>query len=257
MNGLGLTGQPTIYALSYLKANIEGGEKFNWFYDDSNNNGIGLDPNGSDLRVSLPEGDRLTQSRSPYFPNQQLLANKQLRWWWNNPHQVIYDAGDGNGWGPHGPATEWVAQSKSIIFAEYGYPACDRGTNQPNVFYAPASVESFTPYWSIWDPVAGDTYCHAAMMSCNFSRYRRSMNIGLSMEITRHRPPASQCCNRRSVRFGTGMRVHSRHSPARSEIWGDADNWQAGQWLNGKGPFLSRRYPIRRRRQVSCRPSRL
>ncbi len=59
-NGLGLSGPPTIYNIDYLKVNIEGGEKFNWFYNDSNNLGIGLDPNGTDLRVSLPEGDRLT-----------------------------------------------------------------------------------------------------------------------------------------------------------------------------------------------------
>jgi GTA TIM-barrel-like domain len=36
-NGLGLAGQPTINSKSYLKANIEGGERFNWFYFDSNN----------------------------------------------------------------------------------------------------------------------------------------------------------------------------------------------------------------------------
>ena len=34
MSGLGLFGTPTIYSKPYLKANIEGGEKFNWFYDD-------------------------------------------------------------------------------------------------------------------------------------------------------------------------------------------------------------------------------
>ena len=34
MNGLGLSGAPTIYSLPYLKANIEGGEKFNWYYND-------------------------------------------------------------------------------------------------------------------------------------------------------------------------------------------------------------------------------
>ncbi len=150
-NGLGLSGQPAIYSKPYLKANIEGGEKFNWFYDDSNNLGPGRDPNGTDLTVSLPEGDRLTQSRNQYYPNQQILANKQLRWWWNNQHQAVYDDGDGNGWSPHGPATEWVPQSKSITFAEYGVPACDRGTNQPNVFFAPGSTESFTPFWSVWD----------------------------------------------------------------------------------------------------------
>ena len=43
-NGLGMSGQPTIHSKAYLKANIEGGEKFNWFYNDSNNLGLGLDP---------------------------------------------------------------------------------------------------------------------------------------------------------------------------------------------------------------------
>ena len=73
-NGLGLTGQPTIYSLDYLKANIEGGQNFNWFYNDSNNVGIGLDPNGTDLRVSLPQGDRLAQSRNAYAAEPGVLA---------------------------------------------------------------------------------------------------------------------------------------------------------------------------------------
>jgi hypothetical protein len=158
MNGLGLTGSPTLYSLDYLKANIEGGEKFNWYYNDRTNAGLGLDPNGTDLRVSRPAGDRLAQNRNPYAANQQLLANKQVRWWWNNPHQAIYDSGDGAGWAPHGPNTQWVPQSKSIAFAEYGAPAADRGTNQPNVFYNPATTLSATPYWSIWDPANGGGY---------------------------------------------------------------------------------------------------
>ena len=36
---------------------------------------------------------------------------------------------------PQGPQTEWVAQSKSIIFLEYGFPSVDKATNQPNVFF--------------------------------------------------------------------------------------------------------------------------
>ena len=87
MNGLGLTGTPMLRSLAYLKANIEGGEHFSWFYYDSTNEGRGPDPNGSDQPVSRPDGDRLAQARNPYFPGQQLLANKMLRWWWNNPHQ--------------------------------------------------------------------------------------------------------------------------------------------------------------------------
>ena len=155
MNGLGLAGPPTITSKPYLKANIEGGEKFNWFYSDGDNLGRGFDPLGTDLQVSLPAGDRLTQSRNRYYAGQQILANKQIRWWWNNTHQAVYDDGDGAGWAPHGPLTRWVANSKSITFAEYGVPTVDKGTNQPNVFYDPRSSESFTPYWSTWDPIAG------------------------------------------------------------------------------------------------------
>ena len=84
-----------------------------------------------------------------------MLANKQLRWWWNNTHQAIYDDGDGKGWAPHGPPTQWIAQSKSLAFIEYGLSACDKGSNQPNVFFDSKSVESATPYWSIWQPIPG------------------------------------------------------------------------------------------------------
>jgi GTA TIM-barrel-like domain len=106
MSNLGLSGTPTLYSKAYLKANIEGGEKFNWFYSDSKNLGRGNDPLGSDLQVSLPEGERLAQSRSQFFANQQILGNKQIRWWWNNPHQALYDNQDGHGDAPKGPATE-------------------------------------------------------------------------------------------------------------------------------------------------------
>ena len=158
MNGLGLQGQPMLHSKAYLKANIEGGEKYNWFYGNSTNIGRGFDPTGTDLQVSCPLGDRLAQSRSPYRAGQQLLANKMLRWWWTNPHRAVYDAGDGQGSVPRGPQTAWAPQSKSITFAEYGFPTTDRCTNQPNVFFDPKSSESFTPFWSIWDTADGSTY---------------------------------------------------------------------------------------------------
>ena len=70
MNGLGLTGTPSLANLAYLKANIEGGEAFDWFYANGANLGRGLDPAGSDLQVSLPAGDRVAQARNPYAANQ-------------------------------------------------------------------------------------------------------------------------------------------------------------------------------------------
>jgi uncharacterized protein (TIGR02217 family) len=240
-NGLGMTGQPAIYSIPYLKANIEGGQYFNWFYNDSNNLGIGLDPNGTDLRVSLPQGDRLTQSRNAYSANQQLLANKQLRWWWNNQHRAIYDDGDGTGWSPHGPYTEWVPQSKSITFAEYGFPACDKGTNQPNVFYSPASIESATPFWSIWDPsqsVTGDYWPRRddeLQLLALQAIYEYWVTDG-NNETSSGGVPMIE------TTFMSVWNWDARPFPVFPQltgVWGDTGDWPAGNWLGGKGPFLS------------------
>jgi uncharacterized protein (TIGR02217 family) len=240
-NGLGLSCPPTIYSLAYLKANIEGGQYFNWFYDDSNNLGIGPDPNGTDLRVSLPEGDRLTQSRNQYYPNQELLANKQLRWWWNNSHQAIYDNGDGQGWAPHGPNTEWNPQSKSITFAEYGFASCDRSTNEPSVFFDPASTESLTAFWSIWNPsesIAGgywprrdDNLALLALQAIYEYWVTDGNNATSASGVPMIQPAFMSVWNWDARPFPV--------FPNLTEVWGDTGNWAAGQWLDGKGPFIA------------------
>jgi hypothetical protein len=238
MSGLGLFGAPTIYSLPYLKANIEGGEKFNWFYNDGNNGGQGLDPNGSDLVVSLPEGDRLAQARSPYAAGQQLLANKQLRWWWNNTHQAIYDDGDGAGWSPHGPPTEWAPQSKSICFIEYGFPACNKATNQPNVFFDPKSSGSATPYWSIWRAVPGggyqpqqdDTIAGLALQAIYEYWNGDGNNAASSAGVAMVQFAFSCVWNWDARPFPT--------FPQLASVWADAGDWATGDWLNGAGPAL-------------------
>jgi hypothetical protein len=228
LNGLGLSGPPTIYSIPYLKGNIEGGQYFDWFYSDSTNQGRGLDPNGTDLQVSLPEGDRLAQTRNPYFPNQEILANKQLRWWWNNLHQAVYDTGDG--FVPQGPRTEWTPNSKSIITLEYGFAACDRATNQPNVFFDPKSTESFTAYWSIWDPgnelgylPRRDDTIQALALEAIYEYW----NLDGNNEIVGSLPMLNWnfCCV-----WNTDARPFPTF-PTLNTAWGDAGNWAQGLWI--------------------------
>jgi len=237
MNGLGLSGQPGLHNIGYLKANIEGGEKFDWFYVDSDNHGRGLDPAGSDLRVSLPSGDRLSQNRQAYFARQELLANKHLRWWWNNRHKAVYDAEDGEGWQPHGAFTKWQAQSKSIAFIEYGVAACDRATNQPNVFYDPKSMESFTAYWSIWDPASNgylphrDDELQLLYLRAMYEYWIEDGKNETSESGVLMVEPAFMLAWNWDAR---PFPVFPKHA----DLWGDAGNWTAGQWISGKGPFL-------------------
>ena len=228
--GFGLSSSPSLYSTAYLQANIEGGEKFDWFYNDSNNLGAGDDPNGSGLIVSLPEGDRATQSRNAYSAGQQILANKQARWWWNNSHHAVYDTG--SGWVAQGPATEWVANSKPVIFLEYGFPATDKATNQPNLFYSTNSTESGTPFWSIWDSVSGggiaprrdDTIFEAALNAV-YSYWQANNATSGGVKLIEW----TFCCawNWDARPFPT--------FPDLSSVWGDAGNWATGNWLAALG----------------------
>ncbi|HEY2250526.1 MAG TPA: glycoside hydrolase TIM-barrel-like domain-containing protein, partial [Planctomycetaceae bacterium] len=223
--GFGLGGAPIICSTAYLSANIEGGEKFDWYYDDSVNAGAGADPNGSGLFVSIPQGDRVSQTREAYSSAQQILGNKQLRWWWNNRHYALYDAG--GGWIAQGPQTEWVPNSKPILFLEYGIPAVDKGTNQPNLFYSVSSVQSGTPYWSTWQgsdgggltPVRDDTIAEIALdAQYEYWQANNASSGGVAMIEW------AFCCvwNWDARPFPT--------FPELTQIWGDAENWAYGNW---------------------------
>jgi hypothetical protein len=224
--GFGLVGAPTLLSTAYLQANIEGGEKFDWFYGDSNNLGAGVDPNGSGLTVSRPEGDRLTQMRQPYYGGQEILANKQVRWWWNHTHRAVYDTG--SGWAPQGPITPWVANAKPVIFLEYGFPACDRGTNQPNLFYSATSTESGTPFWSIWDPVSGGGIAPRRDDTLFGMALNAVYDYWQTNNATAGGVPMIQwafCC---------AWNWDARPFPVfpdRRDVWGDARNWSAGNWI--------------------------
>lgn len=65
------------------------------------------------------------------------FAWKNIAHWWSNSHV-----------NPDSAATAWVPESKKIWFTEYGFPSVDGCSNQPNVFYDPASSESHFPYHS-------------------------------------------------------------------------------------------------------------
>ena len=142
--GYALSSTPDLDTLAYLQANIEGGEKYDYFYT-SYATAQALDPNGTLQWVTTPQGDRLAQTRSAYSAGQQLFAFKQIRWWWNNTHSAVYDNGDGNGTIPRGPTTPWTPQSKSVCFLEYGFPTVDKSANQPNKFFDPSSSAAARP----------------------------------------------------------------------------------------------------------------
>ena len=112
--------------LAYLRANVEGGEGFDWFY--------------------ASDADRFDQRRTPITDGAHgepwVYRYKDLQAWWSNLHH------DRIG-GVRGPQpTAWAPRSKPIRFVEYGCAAIDKGANQPNKFIDPKSSESSLPYFS-------------------------------------------------------------------------------------------------------------
>ncbi len=259
LSGLGLSGPPTIYSTPYLKENIEGGQYFNWFYNDGAAGGhaaYGLDPNGSDLQVTLPTGDRLAQARNPYFANQEILAPKQLRWWWNNLHRAVYATpSSGGAWVPNGPQTQWVPNSKSIITLEYGFAACDKATNEPNVFYDAKSTESATAFWSIWDPANNLGYLPRrddTIQAVALEAVYEYWNVDGNNETVGGLPMLNWafCCV-----WSWDARPFPTF-PDNNTAWGDTGNWEQGFWTNGVRDTLRRQRRAHRRHHRALRPSR-
>jgi hypothetical protein len=105
--------------LTYLSANVEGGEGYDYYYANA--------------------ADRDAQIRTPI--DDPIYRYKDLRHWWGQPH--IERRG-----GVAAEQSEWVPSSKPIWLLEIGCPAVNKGASQPNVFYDEKSIDAALPYHS-------------------------------------------------------------------------------------------------------------
>ncbi|PYE86924.1 baseplate multidomain protein megatron [Phyllobacterium leguminum] len=195
-------GPTTIYDRAYLKANIESGEYFDWFY--------------------ASEADRISQKRTPITDGAGkpwIYRNKDIRSWWLNRH---FNRPGGI---ESGAATAWVPQSKPIWFSEIGCPAIDKGANQPNVFFDPKSSESFVPYFSSGerDDAMQRAFLEAA--------------LGYWSDPSKNPPSgvyAGRMVDTSSIFLWTWDARPGPSFPQDDEMWADASNWQFGHWLSGR-----------------------
>jgi hypothetical protein len=113
----------SIYNIDYLKANIAGGEGYDWFYE-------------TEVAVQ-------SQLRRPIqdlvYGEDWIFRPKDLAGWWSHTHRERV------GGTRSSTATAWVPGMKPIRFTEYGCAAIDKGTNEPNKFLDAKSSESGLP----------------------------------------------------------------------------------------------------------------
>ena len=118
------------HSLDYLRAGIEGGEGYDWYY--------------------ASDADRLAGARTPIADGAHgepwVWRFKDIAGWWGNAHH------DRVG-GVRSPTpTAWEPGMKPVWFTELGCGAVDKGANQPNVFPDGKSAEGGRPYFSSGAP---------------------------------------------------------------------------------------------------------
>ncbi len=158
-----------------IKDGWTSGEGYDWIYTD--------------------EARTIKQNIAPEY------AWKNIEWWWKNTHT-----------NPDSSVTAWVPESKKIWFTEFGFPSVDGCSNQPNVFFDPASSEGALPRFS-----TGSIDIRAQRMAIRATRavWKNSTMIERQFLWT---------WDARPFPFW----------PDLTSIWGDGPLWATGHWVQGK-----------------------
>ncbi|MCW2307885.1 baseplate multidomain protein megatron [Rhodobium gokarnense] len=199
----------SVYDLDYLRANVAGGEGFDWYYASTS--------------------DRNKQVRSPITDGAHgkpwVFRYKDLIAWWSHRH---YDRPGGSEAASH---TAWVPESKPIWFTELGCPAIDRGANQPNVFYDPKSSESFFPYFSSG---RRDDFMQRRFLEATMSYWEPSDPDYVAGSNPISSVYGGRMLNPDNIHFWTWDARPYPAFPALIDVWSDGDNWHLGHWLTGR-----------------------
>lgn len=193
----------SIYALDYLRANIEGGEGYEWYY---------ASPEAEAAQIRTPISDGA-------YGEPWVFRYKDIRSWWLNEH--FERIGGVRAENP----TAWVPQSKPVWFTEYGCAAIDKGTNQPNKFLDPKSSESRLPKYSSG---VRDDLMQAQYLRALTGYWLDPENNPVSEEYGGPMIDMS-----RAHVWAWDTRPYPQF-PANTELWSDGENYDRGHWLNGR-----------------------
>ena len=192
----------SIYNPDYLRAGIEGGEHYDWYYHSP-------EAEAAQIRTPITDG-----AGEPW-----LWRAKDIRGWWQNAH---YNRIGGT---RQATPTAWQPEGKPIWFTEIGCPAVDKGTNQPNKFVDPKSSESGLPRASTG---VRDDFIQRQYLTVLQDHYGSQAGN-----------PVSSVTGQPMVDTG---HIHvwawdARPYPAfpgRADLWSDSVNYTLGHWINGR-----------------------
>lgn len=193
----------SIHDLDYLAGRFAGGEGHDWYY--------------------ASEADRREQVRTPItdgaYAEPWVWRSKDLANWWSRPHHERI------GGVRQATRTAWRPRSKPIWLTEIGCGAVDKGSNQPNVFVDPKSVENGLPRFSDGSP---DALIQRRVLQAAQRHWGRAEN----------NPPSNRYDGRmldlRNVYAWTWDARPWPAFPGRRDVWSDGENHALGHWLTGR-----------------------
>ncbi len=193
----------SIYNTEYLKANIAGGEGFDWYY----------------ANIAHEKAQNRTPITDGAYGEPWVFRYKDIRAWWSQPH--FERIGGVRAATP----TPWVPESKPIWFTEIGCAAVDKATNQPNKFVDVKSSESALPKYSDGrrDELIQMQYLRAMFGFWNDPANNPTSQVYGAPMVDMDRTHVWAWDTRPFPYF-----------PHRSQIWSDAPNYYRGHWINGR-----------------------
>lgn len=195
---------------AYLRANVRGGEGFDWYYASA--------------------ADRAAQRRTPItdgLDKPWIWRFKDIASWWSNPHVDRPAGAEAEAATP----TAWVPYSKPVWFMEVGAPAVDKAANQPNVFVDPKSSETALPYFS---DGRRDDLIQRRVIEAVLTGFAPAHEGGVpgANPISPATGAAMVDLDRAHV-YCWDARPYPAF-PADADAWGDAGNWRLGHWISGR-----------------------
>ncbi len=192
-----------IYNLDYLRANIDGGEGYDWFYRSS-------EARDAQIRTAITDGA---------FDEPWVWRYKDIRGWWDNSHHERVGGVRAD------LPTDWEPRSKPVWFTELGCAAIDKGTNEPNKFLDQKSSESSLPKFS-----------NGARDDLIQRQYLRAMHTfwadaGNNPSSDLYDGPMVDMS--RAFVWAWDARPYP-FFPNAVDTWSDGENYPRGHWINGR-----------------------
>ena len=198
----------TIHNPAYLRANVAGGEGYDWYYASS-------EARAAQRRTPITDGAH----NEPW-----VWRYKDIRGWWANLHHERI------GGVRQETPTAWEPGMKPVWFTEMGCAAIDKGTNQPNKFLDPKSSESQLPHFSngLPDDLIQRRYLRAVydFWSDPAENPQSEVYDGPMIDMSR------------ACVWAWDARPYPWF-PGNTGLWSDGGNYARGHWLNGRAAARS------------------